>query len=211
VLSATTAQQLDERLYRYRKATGHQILVWIGELPADEAVESFSARAFQAWKAGRSGQDDAAVVFFFPRARKVRIEVGYGLEGQLTDLVAGRIVNEQVIPHLRGGDWNGGVSAAVDGVLGALGGEVSDGQARRAVEPVRQPLQLWQLILLGIVGVIVLAFAVTHPWLAANLLFSIMSGGGGGFSGRGGSGFDPDRQFRGEGGRSGGGGATGSW
>src|SRR5689334_12856345 len=81
VLSAQTRQALDRRLNRYSDETGRQVIVWIGDLPEGQQPEDWAARAFAAWKVGRKGHDDGVAVFLFPNARKVRIEVGYGLEG----------------------------------------------------------------------------------------------------------------------------------
>jgi uncharacterized protein len=213
VLSAQTRDALDHRLNRYADSTGRQVIAWIGPLPDGQEVEDWSARAFAAWKVGRKGKDDGAAVFFFNNAKKVRIEVGYGLEGQLTDQRSGRIISEQIVPHLQQGDWDGAVTGAVDGVLGALGGEAG----APAVEDQPRGLNLFQKILLGLVALFVLGLIVTHPSMAVYLLFSMFSGGrgGGGFSGGGfgGGGFGGGGGggFSGGGGRSGGGGATGSW
>jgi uncharacterized protein len=211
LLSPQVREALDQRLERYQQATGHHVLVWIGRLPEGQALEDWTARAFRAWGVGRKGQDDGVVVFLFPEARRVRIEVGYGLEGQLTDLQASRIIRERVVPRMQQGDANGAVTAAVDGVLQALGGEPG-APAARAVDEPRRPLGTAEKIFLGIAALFVLGFLITHPSLAVYLLFSIFSGGrggggfgGGGFGGGGGGGYS------GGGGRSGGGGASGSW
>src|SRR5882757_5323566 len=138
LLSPAVRQALDERLERYQQATSHHVVVWIGQLPEGQSVEDWTARAFSAWGIGRKGQDDGVGIFLFPAARKVRIEVGYGLEGQLTDLQAARIINEQLTPRMRQGDADGAITAAVDGVLAAVGGEPG-GPPPRAVGEQGQP------------------------------------------------------------------------
>jgi uncharacterized protein len=218
LLSPTVRQALDQRLERYQQATGHHVIVWLGQLPEGESVEDWSARAFSAWGIGRKGQDDGVGIFVFPAARKVRIEVGYGLEGQLTDLQAARIINEQLTPRMRQGDADGAITAAVDGVLAAVGGEPG-GPPPRAVGEPEPPrgLTLAQKVIVAIGGLILLGFLITHPSLAVYLLFSIFSGGGGGRGGGfggGGGGFGGGGGgggYSGGGGRSGGGGASGSW
>jgi uncharacterized protein len=211
VLSPDTRGALDRRLEAYERATGHQVIVWIGPLPEGASVEDFTVRAFAAWAVGRKG-DDGAALFLFPQARRVRIEVGYGLEGQLTDLTSARIIRERLTPRLQQGDWDGAVTAAVDGILGAVGGEPG-APPPRAVGQGR-PMSRAEMIVIGIVGLLVLGFLVTHPSLAVYLLYSIFSGGGrgggGGFSG-GSWGGGGGGGFSGGGGRSGGGGASGSW
>jgi uncharacterized protein len=139
-------------------------------------------------------------LFILTQDRKARIEVGYGLEGQLTDLTAGRIINDQLAPRLRAGDGDGAVTAAVDGILGALGDQ---GGAEEA--PPGRPISKWRLVGMGIAGLLLLIFVITHPRAAMWMLFTMASSGrrDGGWSSGGG--------FSGGGGRSGGGGASGSW
>ena len=177
-------------------------------------------RAFAAWRVGRKGLDDGVAVFILAADRKVRIEVGYGLEDRVPDAVAARIIGDQMIPRLRAGNRDGAARAGVAGVLEAVGGEA--GAPREAVPvPAAPPeIDLGRLILLGLIGIVVFGFIVTNPRLALMLLTTIASnsgrgggnwggggfGGGGGWGGGGGGG-----GFSGGGGRSGGGGASGSW
>ncbi len=219
-LSAAAHDELEQRLTRYERDTGHQVLLWIGQTTGGEPIESWAVRAFKAWRVGRKGLDDGVAVFILAADRKVRIEVGYGLEDRVPDAVAARIIGDQMIPRLRAGDQDGAARAAVSGVLAAVGGET--GAPQGAVPTPAPPPELgWgQLLLLGLVGILVLGFIVTNPRLALMLLTTIASnsnrgggnwggggfgGGGGGWGGGGGGGFS------GGGGRSGGGGASGSW
>lgn len=201
-LSPPVQARLNQRLAAYQRATGHQVLVWIGATTGGEPLEGWTVKAFQAWKVGRQGLDDGLVLFILTKDQKVRMEVGYGLEGSMPDLRASRIIREAILPRLKTGDRDGAVTAGTDGILGTLGGEVD--------APPRQPqakahLSLGTIILLGVLAVGFLALFATNPGLAVWLLFSILSGGRGG--GRGGR----DDDFSGGGGRSGGGGASGSW
>jgi uncharacterized protein len=215
-LSPATRTGLDRRLESYEQRTGHQVIVWIGTTIGNESLESWAAQTFKAWGIGRKGKDDGVAIFILAQDRRMRIEVGYGVEGQLTDLASARIIREQMTPRLRLGDRDGAVTAAVDGVLGALGGE-EPGAAPRAVdqpEAEGRPISLGEIIFLGVVALFVIGFLVTHPSLASALLFTIASGrrGGGGWSGGsswGGGGGGGG--FSGGGGSSGGGGASGSW
>jgi uncharacterized protein len=213
-LSAPARDELEQRLARYAHDTGHQVLLWIGQTTDGEPIEPWAVRAFAAWRVGRTGLDDGVVVFILAADRKVRIEVGYGLEDRVPDAIAARIIGDQMIPRLRAGDRDGAARAGVSGVLEAVGGEAG---APRDVAPVpgaRPEIGLGQLIVFGLIGILVLGFLVTHPTLALLLLQTIASNagrgggggnwGGGGFGGGGGG-------FSGGGGRSGGGGASGSW
>ena len=216
-LSASAQDELEQRLARYERDTGHQVLLWIGQTTGGEPIETWAVRAFAAWRVGRKGLDDGVAVFILAADRKLRIEVGYGLEDRVPDGIAARIIGDQMIPRLRAGDQDGAARAGVSGVLGALGGEA--GAPRDAVPTTAAPPEIgWaQLLVLGLIGILVLGFIVTNPRLALMLLTTIASnsgrggggnwggGGGGGWGGGGGGGFS------GGGGRSGGGGASGSW
>jgi uncharacterized protein len=218
-LSETARLELDGKLRAYQASSGHQVLLWIGRTTGGTAIEDWSARAFAAWGVGRKGLDDGVVLFIMADDRKLRIEVGYGLEDRLTDARAASIIREQIAPRLRQGDRDGAARAGVAAILGALGG--SGGGVVPVGQPgVPQPPRLgWGgLIALGLLGLLVIWFLVTHPTLAILFLTHLAStrgmrrgggfgGSGGGFSAGGFSGGG----FSGGGGRSGGGGATGSW
>jgi uncharacterized protein len=208
LLSPGARSALDQRLEAYERATGRQVIVWIGATIGNEALEPWAAKTFQAWGIGRRGKDDGVALFLLTQDRRVRIEVGYGLEGQLTDLQTARIIREGVTPALQRGDGDAAVTAAVDGILGTLGGE-APGQG--SGQPTSSPISKAQLIAMAVFGGLFLLFLITHPRLAVSLLFTMAASGrrgggfgGGGFSGGGGG-------FSGGGGRSGGGGASGSW
>ena len=217
-LSAPAQDELEQRLARYERDTGHQVLLWIGQTTGGEPLESWAVRAFKSWRVGRKGLDDGVAVFILAADRKLRIEVGYGLEDRVPDAVAARIIGDQMIPRLRAGDQDGAARAGVSGVLEAVGGET--GAPREVAPAPGAPPELgWgQLLVLGLIGILVLGFIVTNPRLALMLLTTIASNsgrgggnwGGGGFGG-GGSWGGGGGGFSGGGGRSGGGGASGSW
>lgn len=208
-LSEQARSTLDARLERYERDTGRQVIVWISESTGNVPLEEWAARTFEAWGIGKKGRDDGAALFVFAKDRRLRIEVGYGLEPVVPDAVASRIIQEEALPRLRAGDPDGAVNATVNALLSALGGETSPPPpAGSTARPAAPHLGTGQFIVLGALGLLVLAFFITHPRMALFLLFQILSGGGGGGAGgrRGGGG-----GFRGGGGRSGGGGASGSW
>jgi uncharacterized protein len=204
-LSPATQQRLDASLAEYERATGHQVLVWIGKTTQPAPTEDWTVRAFKAWRVGRKGIDDGLILFIFSDDRKIRIEVGYGLEPVVTDAQSSRIIREVIAPRIRAGDRDGAVEGGVSALTQLIGGPGVSDRAPRGRQPV--PISPIQGIILGIIALVVLGFLITHPTLAAMLLFNIFSGGrGGGWGGGGGGG-----GFSGGGGRSGGGGATGSW
>jgi uncharacterized protein len=144
----------------------------------------------------------------------VRIEVGYGLEDRVPDLVASRIIRDTIAPRLQAGDRDGAVTAGVDALLAAINREGPTAPATTGYErPGARPLTLGQKILFGLIGLFLLWLVITHPALVYYLLVNILSssGGGGGYRGGGSWGGGGGGGFSGGGGRSGGGGATGSW
>lgn len=208
-LSAGSADRLNARLRAYQAESGHQVLVYVGKTTEGTPIEDFAVKAFEAWKPGRKGLDDGLVLFIMADDRKIRIEVGYGLEDKVTDARAARIINEVLAPAFRSGDHDGGVEKAVDGLLEAISGKAPPDEAP-AAEPrsaSRTRLTPMETLVLAAGGLLFLGLLITNPRLALGLLrllFIIASSGGGG-GGRGGGGFS------GGGGRSGGGGASGGW
>jgi uncharacterized protein len=205
-LSPSARQALDQKLEAYERQTGHQVLVWIGASTGDVSIEEFATRAFERWKVGRAAKDDGLVFFVLTQDRKMRIEVGYGLEDRVTDLVSGRIIREVVAPRLQANDVDGGIASGVDALLAAID---AGGRAESPPASGPRPLTMTQKIVLGLVGAVLLIFFISNPSLAVWLLLNILSSGSG--SGRGGGYGGGGGGWSGGGGRSGGGGASGSW
>lgn len=205
LLSPSARDSLDARLAVYEKRTGHQVLVWTARSLEGEAPEDFASRTFAAWKVGRKGIDDGLVLFIFKDDRKIRFEVGYGLEERLPDAIASRIIREEMEPRLHSGDTDGAVFHGVGAALQAIGGEVGGEVVSRPVPTRhRRPVSPLQTVFLVVLGIVALLFLLTHPTLALQLLWLLASESSGGGGGGGGG-------YSGGGGRSGGGGATGSW
>lgn len=209
-LSAATVDELDSRLETFERTTGRQIIVYIDKTTGGTPLEEWASKAFQAWKVGRKGLDDGLAVFIMAEDRKVRVEVGYGLEELVPDITAGRVINDIMVPAIRNGDNDAAVTGAVNAFLRAIAGEREAGAeagSGEAQSPSRAKsgFSKGQKVLSVIGVVFFLILFITNPRLALWLLFSLLSGGGGGRGGRGGG------SFGGGGGRSGGGGASGSW
>lgn len=215
-LSQAEREQLDERLHRFEAQSGHQVIVWIGKTTGDTPLEDWTVRAFAKWKIGRKGLNDGAVLFVFASDHKLRIEVGYGLEGLLTDARSSEIIRNTIVPKIRSGDNDGAIDAGVDEIIAAIGGKPGSPSSSSPSESDKTML-LYGLLFLSFV-IFGLAFLIIrNPGVAGMVLYTLMSnrgssggfggfnGGGGGFSGGGGGGFS------GGGGSSGGGGASGSW
>ncbi len=210
-LARQTVEALDARLENYERQTGHQVLVWIGRTLGGNAVlEDWAVKTFEAWKVGRKGLDDGLVLFIFAEDRKIRIEVGYGLEDKVPDIYAYRIINNILAPGFRAGHPDEAVDAAVTALIGYISGNES-AAGEETARPRGRAMSSIKGIFTGIIVLIVIILFITNPSLAFWLLINILSGGGRGGRGGGGWGGGGGGGFSGGGGGSGGGGASGGW
>ena len=124
MLSAEQRAALEEQLAGYEAAKGTQIAVLTIPSTAPEVIEQFGIRVAEAWKTGRKGVSDGAILIVAPdnprELRRLRIEVGYGLEGAIPDVLAARIINEEIAPRFREKDYYGGLKAALDRMRAVL-------------------------------------------------------------------------------------------
>jgi uncharacterized protein len=130
-LSSSDIASLDQTLKDFEAKKGSQIAVLIVPTTQPETIEQYSLRVAEAWKIGRKKIDDGAILVVAKDDRKLRIEVGYGLEGALTDVTAKRIIDEVITPKFRSGDFAGGISAGVDRILRVVDGEPLPAPAQR--------------------------------------------------------------------------------
>ncbi len=128
-LTSDQTAALEQTLKTFEQRKGTQIAVLIVPTTEPESIEQFSIRVAEAWKIGRKRIDDGALLVVAKNDRRLRIEVGYGLEGALTDVTAKRIIDEVITPKFRSGDFAGGIS---DGVARMIA--VADGEALPAPE-----------------------------------------------------------------------------
>jgi uncharacterized protein len=205
-LSPAVVETVNARLRAYAEREGHQVLVYIGRTTGGYPIEEFAVKSFAAWKVGRKGLDNGLVLFIMAEDRKIKIEVGYGLEDKVTDAQAFQVIDGILAPRIRAGDPDGAVPAAVEALLGFISGPGPLDEAP-AERPSKSKAEVPPIVLIigGILGLILL---ITHPQLAFFILQLLFSFAGGGISGRGGRG---SGGFSGGGGRSGGGGASGGW
>lgn len=122
-LSADDTAALTQQLKDLETRKGSQVAVLIVPTTEPEAIEQFSIRVAEAWKIGRKKIDDGALLIVAKDDHKLRIEVGYGLEGALTDVTARRIIDEIIVPRFKTGDFAGGISAGVDRIIRVIDGE----------------------------------------------------------------------------------------
>ena len=122
-LTADQVAALDARLRAFEQGKGSQVAVLIVPTTQPEAIEQYSLRVVEAWRLGRGKVDDGALLIVALDDRKLRIEVGYGLEGALPDATANRIIDEDITPQFRRGDYYGGIATGVDRILRVIDGE----------------------------------------------------------------------------------------
>jgi uncharacterized protein len=125
LFDAATAANLDRTLKDYESRTGRQFVVLTIPSLENDALEEYAIKVARTWKLGTKGKDDGVLLLVARDDRKVRIEVGYGLEGNLPDALSGRIIRDEMVPRFRGGDYAGGVTAGVDAAIKAIDGKYS--------------------------------------------------------------------------------------
>ena len=211
VLNSYTVGELTEILAAHERASGEQVVVVTLPSLQGYTIEDFGYQLGRNWGIGQKGKNNGALLIVAPRERKVRIEVGYGLEGELTDAICATIIQNYILPSLKRGDFNAGVLAGAKSILDVLGGNSPQTSVPNTS---------------GVpVAVAVLLYAVLIPLLGMMFfsLWALLTGRArvrhldrygrdsegryieGPFSGGGGGGFS------GGGGSFGGGGASGSW
>src|SRR5713226_3248873 len=130
-LSSGDIASLTQTLKSLEARKGSQVAVLIVPTTAPETIEQYSIRVAEAWKIGRKKIDDGALLVVAKDDRKLRIEVGYGLEGALNDVTTRRIIDEVITPKFRSGDFAGGISAGVDRIIRVIDGETLPAPAAR--------------------------------------------------------------------------------
>ena len=217
VTSAATADRLNSELEDFEKQTSSQLLVVIyPKMQSDSSIDDYTIRVARAWKAGQKGKDNGAILFVFIQDHKMFIQVGYGLEGALPDALCKQIIDNDITPRFKQGDFDGGLSAGVAAMMAATKGEYK-GTGRTTGETKHGRGSFWArnswIIILVIILLLAFKSGRGRPgfftgWMLGSGGFGGWGGGGGGgWSGGGGGGGG----FSGGGGSFGGGGAGGSW
>jgi uncharacterized protein len=228
IVSGDDAKRLDAKLRRFAAETSTQVVVAVFKRLPAPSLEDFTLHVAEKWRVGRKDWDNGAVLFVFVDDRKMRIETGYGLEGALPDQLAARILDNEVRPRFRAGDWASGLEAGIDGIIAATRGEYK-------APP--KPVASGGVPLVAVLVILVIAFVFVGlmVWLASQGARHLPAGrtydrrgprrdgsswgggswGGGGWSGGGGGigggGLSGGGGFSGGGGSFGGGGASSSW
>ncbi|MDZ4141726.1 MAG: YgcG family protein [Methylotenera sp.] len=152
-LSLDEQSQLEAKLMAFEQEKGSQIAVLIVPSTQPEDIAQYSIRVVDAWKLGRARQDDGVLILLAKNDHKMRIEVGYGLEGAIPDLTAKRIISEIMAPSFKQGDFYGGINNAIDKLIGLVAGEQLPAPASPAFNGKRfenmLPVLLFGALILG--------------------------------------------------------------
>ncbi|MFK8253763.1 TPM domain-containing protein [Ancylobacter terrae] len=221
VLDPATRAALEAKLAGQETRTTDQLVVATVPSLQGTSVEDYANRLFRAWKLGQTDKDNGVLLLVAPTERRVRIEVGYGLEGVLPDAVASTIVQTAILPEFRKGDFAGGVVKGADAVMEILNLDPEEAKlrARRAAEP-EGPPDDWILFIIFVVMILYFIHAIYRSARFGSTPAGrrgrvaqggISTWGGSRSSSSGGSWSSGGGGFSGGGGSSGGGGASGSW
>jgi uncharacterized protein len=219
VLTAAERARLEERLAAEERQSSNQVVVAIFRSLEGESLEDFSVRLAERWRIGQKGLDNGVILLVFLDDRKLRLEVGYGLEGRLPDAIAGAIIREQIAPSFRQQRYAEGIDAGLTAIFKAIAGEYQAPPAPRRDVPPSPAVILAALVLIAVVALLVAQAgrrgrgrrgytAGPGIWFPTGFGAGYgagrlgRSGGGGGLGGGG---------FSGGGGTFGGGGASGDW
>ena len=209
VVPSDTVSQLNAKLQQFERDTSNQVVVAVWrDMQTDSSVQDYTFRIFQQWKLGQRDKNNGIGLFVFINARKMFIQVGYGLEGAVPDAIAKRIIEDEITPKFKTGDYGSGLSAGVDAILAASKNEY---KGHGSINKSGHLLDDWgdgSWIFWLLVALFILKFFLQlrggHV-ISGRGSYRGGWGSGGGWSSGGGGGFS------GGGGRSGGGGAGGSW
>jgi uncharacterized protein len=211
IIPAGTRSAIEPKLADLESKSGIQLVVATVTSLEGQEIEPYANELFRTWKLGEKTKNNGVLLLVAPNERRVRIEVGYGLEGTLTDALSKVIITNAIAPRFKTGDFGDGVSRGVDDIITVLTTDASEWQQRPSLRLDSQPtsdLAAWLLVAGLIAFVTLLIVAPGLRWFVLNVALNILVNSGGA---RGGGGFSSGGGFSGGGGSSGGGGASGSW
>jgi uncharacterized protein len=207
LLETSVESHLSGMLEAHEEATTEQLVVVTVPDLQGNAIEEYGYQLGRHWGIGQEGEDNGALLIVAPNEREVRIEVGYGLEGRLTDAQSSVIINQVITPAFREGDFARGITQGVEAMIQVLGGDPmaeATSTAAAQQEGPQGPASIIFFVLFVIVMTLVRGGR-------GGLLGGMMLGGALGGRSRGGGGFGGGGGFSGGGGGFGGGGASGGW
>lgn len=211
IVQPSTRNAIEQKLADLETKSGIQLVVATVPSLQGQEIEPYANELFRNWKLGEKTKNNGVLLLVAPNERRVRIEVGYGLEGTLTDALSKVIIANAITPRFKAGDFGDGISRGVDDIITVLTTDASEWQQRPSLrldnQQTADPIS-WVLIAALIALITLLVVSPGFRWFFLNVVLNILISSGrssrsGGLSGGGG--------FSGGGGSSGGGGASGSW
>jgi uncharacterized protein len=227
ILPTQTRLDLNRKLADFEAKSTDQLVVVTLKSLQGTSVEDFGYQLGRRWQIGQAGKNNGVLLIVAPNERKVRIEVGYGLEGTLTDAISRLIIENSILPRFRANDFSGGITRGVDDIIDVLTGDPEEWKQRAAKRPestnwiglfaVIYVLAVAAWIVWGVIRDLILSLAGIrrHRGKSSGSSYWVpdpsWSSGSSGGSDSGGGGGDSGGGFSGGGGSFGGGGASGSW
>ncbi len=208
LLSTATKAEIERYLEGHENATKNQIVVVTLRSLEGRSIEEVGYRLGRHWGIGQKGEDNGVLLIVAPTERRVRIEVGYGLEGVLTDAISSNIVHAVILPAFKRGDVDGGIREGAVSIVEALGGQYAMREQRPHSATPSLPSAIFLVFFVGIFALSMLNGGGRGMGRRGMFVGPMIGGGRGGF-GSGGGGFGGG--FSGGGGGFGGGGASGGW
>jgi uncharacterized protein len=209
IIPADTRSAIVSKLADLEAKSGIQLVVATVTSLEGQEIEPYANELFRSWQLGEKTKNNGVLLLVAPNEHRVHIEVGYGLEGTLTDALSKVIITNAITPRFKTGDFGGGIARGVDDIITVLSTDASDWQQRPALRLDNQQTRDPTDLLLWLAAAVFIVLCIIFPgfrWFALNVALNIIlssgSSSGGGSSGGG---------FSGGGGSSGGGGASGSW
>jgi uncharacterized protein len=167
LLSASARTKLTQLSEQHERATSNQLVVAVVKSLQGYPIEDYGFQLGRHWGIGRKGTNNGVILLVAPNEREVRIEVGYGLEGALTDALASNIIQTQIIPEFKRGDYESGIVAGAQAIAAAVAGEYTPGDTRAGRDVSGDSFPLPVLIVVGVVIGQVLALMMSRAFAGA--------------------------------------------
>src|SRR5262249_46625293 len=183
ILSARERDALASKLAELETKSGIQLVVATVNSLQGEEIEPYANGLFRAWKLGEKAKNNGVLLLVAPNEHRVRIEVGYGLEGTLTDALSKIIIANAIAPRFKVGDFDGGVSRGVDDVITVLTTDAAEWQQRPSLRLDREPAPDWLNWLLIAAAIALLTLFIASPgfrWFFLNVMLNLLINSGGG-------------------------------
>ena len=214
IIQPETRATLERKLADLEDKSGIQLVVATVTSLEGQDIEPYANELFRHWQLGEKTKNNGVLLLVAPNERRVRIEVGYGLEGTLTDALSKVIITNAMTPRFKAGNFSEGISRGVDDIIPVLTTDASEWQKRPSLRlDYQQPDDTGSLLLLLALFAF-FTFLIVSPtfrWLFLNVVLNVLASSGSGRGSYSGGGSPGGGGFSGGGGSSGGGGASGSW